>query len=38
MRLNATTTSDLGRLPQYTIPAGVSALDVLMADRAEHER
>jgi prevent-host-death family protein len=38
IRLKATTTSDLGRLPQYTTPADVSALDVLLADRAEHER
>jgi prevent-host-death family protein len=37
IRLKATTTSDLAALPQYAAPAGVSALDVLLADRAEHE-
>ena len=38
IRLKATTTSDLDRLPQYSVPTGVSALDVLLAERAEDER
>jgi antitoxin (DNA-binding transcriptional repressor) of toxin-antitoxin stability system len=37
IRLKATTTSDLDRLPRYTTPTGVSALDVLLAQRAEDE-
>lgn len=38
LRLKATTTSDLDRLPRYSTPAEVSALDVLLAERAEDER
>jgi hypothetical protein len=38
IRLKATTTSDLDRLPQYLTPVGFSALDVLLAGRAEDER
>jgi prevent-host-death family protein len=38
IRLKATTTSDLEGLPQYATPADVSALDVLLAERAEDER
>jgi antitoxin (DNA-binding transcriptional repressor) of toxin-antitoxin stability system len=37
IRLKATTTSDLDRLPRYVVAAEVSALDVLLADRAEDE-
>jgi antitoxin (DNA-binding transcriptional repressor) of toxin-antitoxin stability system len=38
IKLKATTTSDLDRIPQYTVPADVSPLDVLLAERAEDER
>jgi antitoxin (DNA-binding transcriptional repressor) of toxin-antitoxin stability system len=38
IRLKATTTSDLDHLPRYATPADVSALDVLLAERAEDER
>jgi antitoxin (DNA-binding transcriptional repressor) of toxin-antitoxin stability system len=38
IRLKATTTSDLDRLPQYTVPAEVSPLEVLLAERAEDDR
>jgi antitoxin (DNA-binding transcriptional repressor) of toxin-antitoxin stability system len=38
IRLNATTTSDLDRLPQYTVPADSSPLDILLAERAEDDR
>ena len=38
IRLKATTTSDLQRLPRYRTPEDVSALDLLLAERAEDER
>lgn len=38
IRLKATTTSDLDRLPRYAAPADVHPLDVLLAERAEDER
>lgn len=38
VRLKATTTSDLDRIPRYEIPAGASPLDLLLAARAEEER
>jgi antitoxin (DNA-binding transcriptional repressor) of toxin-antitoxin stability system len=38
IRLKATTTSDLDRIPQYATPADVSPLDLLLAERAEDER
>jgi antitoxin (DNA-binding transcriptional repressor) of toxin-antitoxin stability system len=38
IRLKATTTSDLERLPRYDAPPGVNPLDVLLAERAEDER
>jgi hypothetical protein len=37
IRLEATT-SDLGRVPQYTVPTDTSPLDLLLAARAEDER
>ena len=38
IRLKATTTSDLDRIPRYTIPADASALDLLLTERAKDER
>jgi prevent-host-death family protein len=38
IRLKATTTSDLDRLPRYSAPPGISPLEVLLAERAEDER
>jgi prevent-host-death family protein len=38
IRLTATTTSDLDRLPHYATPAGVDPLDLLLAEREEDER
>ncbi|GHJ12415.1 type II toxin-antitoxin system Phd/YefM family antitoxin [Micromonospora sp. AKA38] len=38
IRLKATTTSDIDRLPHYDAPPGVSPLDLLLADREEDER
>lgn len=38
IRLKATTTSDLQRLPRYRTAEDVSALDLLLAERAEDER
>jgi antitoxin (DNA-binding transcriptional repressor) of toxin-antitoxin stability system len=38
IRLKATTTSDLGRIPQYDVPADVSPLDLLLAARAADDR
>jgi antitoxin (DNA-binding transcriptional repressor) of toxin-antitoxin stability system len=38
IRLKATTTSDLGRIPEYAVPAGSSPLDLLLAERAEDRR
>jgi antitoxin (DNA-binding transcriptional repressor) of toxin-antitoxin stability system len=37
-RLKATTTSDLDRVPQYAVPTDVSALEILLAERAEDSR
>ncbi|MEV6797018.1 hypothetical protein AB0M91_01570 [Micromonospora rifamycinica] len=37
IRLKATTTSDLDRLPRYDVPVGVSPLDLLLADRLASE-
>jgi antitoxin (DNA-binding transcriptional repressor) of toxin-antitoxin stability system len=38
VRLKATTTSDLDRIPQYDVPPDVEPLDVLLAQRAEDDR
>jgi antitoxin (DNA-binding transcriptional repressor) of toxin-antitoxin stability system len=38
VRLKATTTSDLDRMAQYALPAGVSPLELLLAERAEDPR
>ncbi|WP_127503238.1 type II toxin-antitoxin system Phd/YefM family antitoxin [Actinoplanes solisilvae] len=38
IRLKATTTADLDRLPSYDIPADVSPLDLLLDARAEDDR
>jgi prevent-host-death family protein len=38
IRLKATTTSDLDRVPQYAVPSDVSPLDLLLAERAEDDR
>ncbi|HEX6470022.1 MAG TPA: type II toxin-antitoxin system Phd/YefM family antitoxin [Streptosporangiaceae bacterium] len=38
IRLKMTTSSDLDRLRQYDIPADVSPLDILLAEREEDER
>ena len=38
IRLKATTTSDLDRLPSYAVPEGVHPLDILLAEREEEER
>jgi antitoxin (DNA-binding transcriptional repressor) of toxin-antitoxin stability system len=38
VRLKATTTSDLDRVSEYAVPAGVSPLEVLLAQRAEDPR
>ncbi len=38
IRLKATTTSDLDRIPRYDMPADASPLDVLLAERAEDDR
>lgn len=38
IRLKATTTSDLDRIPQYPMPPDVSPLDVLLAERAKDSR
>ncbi|MFY1625731.1 hypothetical protein ACN261_08615 [Micromonospora sp. WMMD723] len=37
IRLKATTTNDLDRLPRYDVPAGLSPLDLLLADRLASE-
>ena len=37
IRLKTTTTNDLDRLPRYDVPAGVSPLDLLLADRRVSE-
>jgi prevent-host-death family protein len=38
IRLKATTTSDMERLPRYSTPVDVSPLDILLAERAEDDR
>lgn len=38
IRLKATTTADLDRMPSYDIPADVSPLDLLLEARAEDDR
>jgi antitoxin (DNA-binding transcriptional repressor) of toxin-antitoxin stability system len=38
VRLKATTTADLDRIPHYDVPDDVSPVDVLLAERAEDER
>lgn len=38
LRLKATTTDDLERLPRYEIPAEVDPLEALLAARAEDNR
>ncbi|MFC8845684.1 MULTISPECIES: hypothetical protein [unclassified Micromonospora] len=38
IRLKATTTSDLDRLPRYDVPPGVSPLGLLLAGREDDER
>ncbi|MEV4767867.1 hypothetical protein [Micromonospora humida] len=37
IRLKATTTSDLDRLPHYDVPPQVSPLDLLLAAREDDE-
>ncbi len=38
IRLKATTTSDLDRVPRYPVPPDVSPLDLLLTSRAEDDR
>ncbi len=38
IKLKATTTSDLDRVPQYALPADASPLDILLDERAEDDR
>ena len=38
IRLAATTTSDLDRIPRYATPADASPLDLLLAERDEDDR
>ncbi|WP_026268372.1 type II toxin-antitoxin system Phd/YefM family antitoxin [Micromonospora sp. CNB394] len=38
IRLKATTTSDLDRLPRYDVPPDASPLELLLADREDDER
>lgn len=38
IRLKATTTSDLGQIPQYPVPADTAPLDLLLTERAEDPR
>jgi prevent-host-death family protein len=38
IRLKATTTADLDRMPSYDVPAGASPLDLLLETRAEDDR
>ena len=38
IKLKTTTTDDLRDLPRYEVPEDVSALDVLLAERAEDNR
>ena len=37
IRLGATTTADLDRVPRFSIPEEASPLDLLLADRAEDD-
>ena len=38
LRLKATTTSDVDRMPRYHVPGDVSPLDLLLAERAADDR
>jgi hypothetical protein len=38
IRLKATTTSELDRIPRYEVPGDVSPLDVLLSERAQDDR
>jgi antitoxin (DNA-binding transcriptional repressor) of toxin-antitoxin stability system len=38
IKLQATTTSELDRIPKYPVPGDVSPLDLLLAERAEDDR
>ena len=38
IKLVATTTSDLDRLPRYAVPEGVDPMEILLAERAEELR
>jgi antitoxin (DNA-binding transcriptional repressor) of toxin-antitoxin stability system len=38
VRLKATTTSDLDKVPEYAVPVDVSALQTLLAERMEDPR
>jgi antitoxin (DNA-binding transcriptional repressor) of toxin-antitoxin stability system len=38
IKLKATTTSDLDRIPQYDVPPDVSPLDLLLAEREADDR
>ncbi len=38
VKLKATTTSDLDRIPKFAVPDDVSPLDLLLAERAEDDR
>ena len=38
IRLKATTTADLDRMPSYDVPADASPLDLLLESRAEDDR
>jgi antitoxin (DNA-binding transcriptional repressor) of toxin-antitoxin stability system len=38
IRLKATTTSDLDRIPRYVVPSDASPLDLLLTERAEDDR
>jgi antitoxin (DNA-binding transcriptional repressor) of toxin-antitoxin stability system len=38
IRLKATTTADVDRLPRYDVPGDVSPLDLLLDERAEDDR
>ncbi|GAA0331496.1 type II toxin-antitoxin system Phd/YefM family antitoxin [Actinoallomurus spadix] len=38
LRLKSTTTNDLDRLPHYSVPADVSPVELLLAEREEDDR
>lgn len=38
LKLKATTTSDLDRVPELDVPAGMSPVDLLLAERASDDR